>query len=41
MEINDTRCCGPCLNIGLPRLPKAVENTKDLSIEYVSINVND
>lgn len=33
--------CGPCINIGLPKLREAVANTKDLPIEYVSINVND
>jgi thiol-disulfide isomerase/thioredoxin len=33
--------CGPCINIGLPMLREAVANTKDLPIEYVSINVND
>lgn len=33
--------CGPCINIGLPRLREAAANTKDLPVEYVAINVND
>lgn len=33
--------CGPCINIGLPKLHEAFSETSDLPINYISISIDD